>query len=81
MGKVLRRKRDYVGRRVKLRYRKRNRFAALPAGTTCTVVSVGGGLHLRSDPCDTCGVQVYIAKVPYQDAELLPRGENDGGPT
>ena len=60
------------GRRVRSLVPMKNRIESLPAGTLFTITGKFGGLALRSDPCSTCKVQMWITKVPPGQVELLP---------
>ncbi len=48
-----------------------NRFHVIPAGTVCTVTRKYGGLSLRSEPCEQCGLMVNISKVSYHKLALI----------
>jgi hypothetical protein len=41
-----------------------------------TVAENRSGLRLKSDPCPSCGVQVYITRVSEDSVDLLPVEED-----
>ncbi|KKN36053.1 hypothetical protein LCGC14_0777480 [marine sediment metagenome] len=73
-------KRDWIGRRVRaLRALSHGRFVdgrshhmAIPEGKILTVTHSWNGLTLRTDPCPSCGVRLFITRVSEHDVELLP---------
>ena len=52
------------GLRVRTTMEIRNGFTLVPAETVMTIVGKGGGLQLRGDPCEHCGVRVHFRKIP-----------------
>ena len=60
------------GRRVRSLVPMKNRIESLPVGTLFTITGKFGGLALRSDPCSTCKVQIWITRVSPGHVELLP---------
>ena len=65
-------KRDWIGRKVRTLRELRNYWGMIPAGTVCAVDDNHSGLRLATEPCDHCGVKIYISRVPESDVELLP---------
>lgn len=64
-------KRDWVGRKVRTVVMMRNGNMEIPIGTVCEVTYNRGGLTLKTEPCDCCGVAIYITRVPERDVRLL----------
>ncbi len=61
----------WKGKKVKSLVELKNSWASLPAGTIFTVERKWAGLQLRSDPCEHCGMRLYITKVPYESLEII----------
>lgn len=55
------RKRDWVGWRVRLLSGMSNGYVMLPAGTAFTVIRAGIITHLMADPCPQCGVRSLLS--------------------
>jgi hypothetical protein len=68
-------KKDYAGLKVRLKRTLKNGIIEIPAGKVCTIESWYRGACLRTDPCECCGVRVYITKVPQSALELLEKQE------
>lgn len=64
-------KRDHAGLIVKTVSPLRNGFMEIPAGTVCKVRNAHGGLDLQTEPCEKCGVSVFIRKVGYSSVVLI----------
>ncbi len=60
------------GRRVRALVPLKNRIESLPAGTLFTITGKFGGLALKSDPCEKCGMQMWITRVGPGEVELIP---------
>lgn len=73
----MKRKKDWVGLKVKTLEPISSGVMRIVAGTICTVTRNHGGLTLVTDECGTCGVGIYIRKVPESAVELLCDGELD----
>lgn len=71
IGKKPKLKRDWEGLKVQTLRVFRNGNIEIPSGTTCTVERNYGGLYLITDPCEKCGVRVYITKVPEDGVLIL----------
>jgi len=70
-----RRKKDCVGRWVRLRGRLVNGFFAIPKGTLMEIKSpAGGGFGLTGKACECCRLQASIGRVFPMDLDLLPEG-------
>ena len=69
--KLPRLKRDWVGRTVRTKRELRNGMMSIPAGTIAEVTYNRAGLELSTQPCDSCGVRIFIKRVPEHDVELL----------
>ncbi|MFQ5647581.1 MAG: hypothetical protein ACE5GM_11695 [bacterium] len=63
-------KRDWEGLKVRSIRAMRNGQAELPAGTVFTIERNYGGLHLKSAPCETCGISIYI-RIPESYVEII----------
>lgn len=74
MSEIPKLKRDWVGRRVRTRRELRSGMMQIPADTILTVESNRSGLTLSTQPCEHCGVRIFVRRVPESDVELLPRG-------
>ncbi len=72
MEKKPRLKRDWIGRKVRVRRTMVNGLMEIPAGAIATVRKNLGGLDLTSEPCPHCGIKINIRKVKEFDVELLP---------
>jgi len=57
-------KKDWVGLKVETLKTLRNGMIEIPAGTVCEVERNYGGLALKAQKCEKCGVSVFINKVP-----------------
>lgn len=68
---VLKRKRDYIGKKVRTLRNLQNSLAEIPRGTICEVIEVYGGATLKTKECPNCLVMVRISRVPYIDIELI----------
>ena len=64
-------KRDWIGLRVESVRELRSGMYAIPEGTRFEVCANHGGLNLKGDPCPTCGVSVYISRVPERDVFIV----------
>lgn len=64
-------KRDHIGLMVKTIVPMRNGMINIPTGTICKVEYARGGLSLETQPCEKCGVSVFIRKVSYAHVALL----------
>lgn len=65
-------KREWTGRRVRLRASMQTPAGTLPAGAICTVEPHNGrGFQLAGPRCDCCGVQLRAAGVPEDAVELV----------
>lgn len=65
------RKRDWVGRKVKSLRPLKNGLYRIPEGTLFTVYRNFSGLHLEADPCPHCGVNLFIRGVRESDVVLI----------
>lgn len=72
MGDLPKLKRDWIGRKVRTKNVLRNGNSIIPAGTELIVADNHSGLRLRSEPCEHCGVSIYITRVPESSVTLLP---------
>jgi len=70
------RKKDWVGLRVRSRKDLRNALGKIPAGTIFTVNRNYAGLQLESDPCPHCGVRFFITKVSERDVTIIEEEED-----
>ena len=61
------------GRRVRSLVPLKNRIESFPSMTLFTITGKFGGLALKSDPCPTCKMQMWITRVSPGEVELLPR--------
>jgi hypothetical protein len=61
----------WIGRRVRSTCALKNGLNHSPTGTIFTIVGKQAGFSLQTEPCEKCGVSVYIKKVPPEDLELL----------
>lgn len=50
----------------------RNQLVEIPSGTACRITRKFNGFTLATDPCQTCGIAVIIARVPHYALDLLP---------
>lgn len=68
--------RDWEGKQVKTIRELRNASLVIPVGTFANVVRARGGtgLHIESQPCECCGVQIRITEVSHTDVELTAHG-------
>lgn len=55
-----RRVKDFVGKKVRLKFKAQNSLVALPPGTVLTVSHAGPVKTLVSEPCPCCGVAVVV---------------------
>lgn len=69
--KLPRLKRDWVGRRVRVKRELRNGNMVVSPGAIATVTQFYRGLRLESEPCEHCGVGVSITQVPEHAVDLL----------
>ncbi len=69
--KLIKRKMDWEGLKVKSLKPLKNGWASLPEGKIFTVSSWSRGLSMRSDPCECCGIRLSISRVSPNDVELL----------
>lgn len=71
--------RDWIGLRVRTTREAQNMLCRIPAGTEGTVSSYSGGrtgIGFRGDPCDCCGVSVFIKGMQRSDFVILtPRDQ------
>ena len=80
MGTKLKRKSDWVGRKVRLlRKIENNGGSIFPAGTIMIVHRNYGGLRLKMEPqeCEHCGLGFRyrtVTKISELDVELLEEG-------
>jgi len=70
------RKKDWVGLRVRSRKDLQNSLGKIPAGTIFTVDRNYAGLYLTSDPCPHCGVRFFIIKVPEREVTIIEEEED-----
>lgn len=70
---------EWEGTKVKARRPIESGRYSLPAGTIFTVERKYSGFKLRSDPCDECGGQMKVRKVPPRALELVEPGWKDDG--
>lgn len=63
---------ELVGRKVKTLEPMANGKMEIPAGTVCTITRKWGGFNLKAEPCESCGVSVYITRVSPEQVEFLP---------
>lgn len=61
----------FVGKKVRTLIRMQNGLMVIPEGTFCTITRKFGGFNLKSEPCETCGVQIRISRVHRRDVELV----------
>ncbi len=48
-----------------------NGTVMIPKGTICTIKRKQAGFTLITEACQTCGVSVYITRVPHYDLEKV----------
>lgn len=65
------REKDFIGKRVVNLTSLSNGLYRFPAGLTWIIRRKKGGFELLSDPCQCCGIQAYISKVPAKDVNLV----------
>lgn len=73
------RRRDWIGRKVRLTQTLRNGKAIFPAGIICRVTGVYHGFRLEYiKACSRCRLQHIhgISRVPYDTVELI-QGESE----
>ena len=63
-------KRDWIGGKVRLRYKTFNGFMELPAGLVMTVKGRTTRIQLTGEPCDCCGVRALLTMVGSDDISL-----------
>lgn len=63
--------REFLGRKVRSNAVIRNGYMELPEGTLFSVQRKHNGLHLVSDPCETCGIKVYVHNVNPDRVDLI----------
>ena len=64
-------KRGWEGLRVRTKRELRSGMYRFPSGTECRVIRNYGGLSLETETCKTCGVSVFITRVPEEAVEIL----------
>lgn len=62
---------DWVGLRVRTKRDISTMAMTIPAGTVMTVSHVKPGLQLQTEPCPTCGVRMFVFRVPTWDVEVV----------
>lgn len=67
-------RRDWIGKKVRLRKELRTSLLVIQADTVCTVKYAHRGAELITDPCACCGVRVHIRKAGWDDLEFLGKG-------
>jgi len=70
-------KRDYPGLRVQTLRELKTGFCSVPEGSLATITYCHGGANLTVDPCPSCGVKVYVRKVPLSALALLGKEVKD----
>lgn len=48
-----------------------NGYCEIPVGTICEVTDKRSGFSLKTDACKTCGVKVFISKVPSEAVKII----------
>lgn len=67
------RKWDWIGLVVRTRTAMQNGSVRIPKGAELIVTYQRGGASLLGKPCDCCGIQAIITKVPLPDLEIVRR--------
>jgi len=62
---------SFMGRKVRTLVKMQNSLLVIPEGSTCKITRKFGGFNLIADPCEHCGVQIRITRVPHRDVELI----------
>ena len=73
------RKKDVVGRRVRLLQKVRTGLYEIPAGTICRIENKRQGYSLITEGCATCHIKARIDKVPPYYVELIQETSEDEG--
>lgn len=63
---------DWVGLIVEAQLEFRNGLGSLPAGSLYVVQRSWGGLDLKSEPCDGCGISFFISDVARESHSVEP---------
>ena len=64
-------KKFWNGKKVRLLSDITTGVMLIPKGKICTINDKLSGFGLISDPCDCCGVRVFVHKVPPSWVELV----------
>ncbi len=68
-----RRVRDWEGVKVSTRNRMTSGLMKIPAGTKATVgtTTASRAIRIEAEPCETCGVRVYMTRIHWRDLEVI----------
>ena len=73
------RRKDVVGRRVRLLQTVRTGLYEIPAGTICRIENKRQGYSLITEGCATCQIKARIDKVPHYYVELIEEKSEEEG--
>jgi uncharacterized membrane protein len=62
---------EWRGKKVRTLTEMQNGCNSIPVGTICTITGKQGGFSLETEPCEKCGVRVFITKVEPTHVELV----------